>query len=97
MNRAKKVDANQPEIVAGLRQLGASVQILSAVGDGCPDILVGWHGKNVLLEIKDEEQMPSKRKLTPDQEHWHMTWRGQVAVVKSLAEALTVLRKEGLS
>lgn len=92
MRRSSKIDANQPEIVAGLRQLGASVQVLSAVGQGCPDILVGWHGKNVLLEIKDEEQMPSKRKLTPDQEHWHTMWRGQVAVVKSLAEALTVLR-----
>lgn len=95
MNRAKKVDANQPEIVAGLRQLGASVQILSAVGDGCPDIMVGWHGHTYALEIKDEDQPPSAQKLTPAQVRWHTAWKGQVAVVKSLAEALAVLRKEG--
>ncbi len=92
MRRAGKSDANQPGIVAALRQLGASVQVLSAIGKGCPDLLIGWHGRNLLLEVKDEDQPAYGQRLTPDQVTWHEGWRGQVAVVHSLAEALAVLR-----
>lgn len=92
MRWASKIDNNQPEIVEGLRALGASVCVLSAVGSGCPDLLVAWHGKNALLELKDEEAPLSKQKLTPDQIKWHANWKGQVAVVNSLAGALNALR-----
>ena len=47
--RAAKIDANQNEIVDALRKAGCSVQILSSVGKGCPDILVGRGGRNYLL------------------------------------------------
>lgn len=93
MRRASKKDANQTEIVDGLRVLGASVCVLSAVGKGCPDLVAGWRGINYLLEIKDGEAPPSEQRLTPDQVTWHSAWRGQVAVVKSLSDALTVMRK----
>lgn len=36
---AKRIDENQPRIVANLRRIGATVQVLSMVGKGCPDIL----------------------------------------------------------
>ncbi len=81
MRRASKIDSNQPEIVEKLRELGASVQILSAVGKGCPDLLVGFQGRNLLLEVKDGDLVPSARKLTPDQLGWHAGWQGQVTVV----------------
>ena len=48
----KRVDMNQPEIVADLRGIGATVQHLHMVGKGCPDILVGFRGNNWLFEIK---------------------------------------------
>ena len=48
MRRAAKIDENQPEIVDALRAMGCSVTILSAVGNGCPDILVGFRGINLL-------------------------------------------------
>lgn len=82
----RRVDANQREIVRSLRLAGASVHILSEVGDGCPDILVGWRGKNYLLEIKTDSG-----KLTKDQEDWHREWRGEVSIVRSLAEAFATL------
>jgi DNA-binding NarL/FixJ family response regulator len=41
MHRAAKVDANQTEITAALRQMGATVQHIHTVGKGCPDLLVG--------------------------------------------------------
>ena len=39
---AARVDANQPEIVKALRGVGATVQHLHKVGQGCPDLMVGW-------------------------------------------------------
>ena len=91
MRRAAKVDANQSEIVAAFRKAGATVQPLHAVGLGCPDLLVGFRGVNYAIEVKDGAKPPSARKLTPDQVSWHDTWRGQVAVVKSIEEALALL------
>lgn len=88
MRRAAKVDANQASIVSGLRKIGASVEILSAVGNGCPDLLVGYRGKNLLLEVKDGNKPPSKRELTDDQVDWHESWRGQVFVVCSIEQAV---------
>ena len=90
MRRSARVDANQAEIVAALRATGATVQVLSAVGQGCPDILVGYAGSNILMELKDGDKPPSKRKLTEDEAAWHGRWRGQVCVVNSAAEALKV-------
>ena len=88
MRRAAKVDANQESIVAALRKIGATVQLLHAVGQGCPDILVGWRGMNTILEIKDGKKPPSARKLTEDQEKWHAAWRGQVTVVETVEQAI---------
>ena len=90
--RAAKVDANQKIIVKALRDAGATVQHLHAVGAGCPDLLVGHRGLSHLVEVKDGKKPPSARKLTPDQVVWHRDWRGSpVHVVKSVTEALAVL------
>ena len=86
--RAAAVDANQKEIVQALRRAGCTVQVLSAVGQGCPDILVGHHGVNYVLEIKDGAKVLSKQALTPVQEEWHATWAGQKAIVKTVEQAL---------
>lgn len=89
--RAAKVDANQKQIVKALRDAGATVQHLHAVGAGCPDLLVGFRGINYLMEVKDGHKPPSARKLTDDQVTWHRDWRGNAHVVKSITEALAVL------
>jgi hypothetical protein len=56
MRRAAKVDANQTEIVQALRQIGAVVQSLAAVGNGCPDLLVGYRNRLFLLEFEGRQQ-----------------------------------------
>jgi len=89
--RAAKVDENQAEIVKGLRRIGCTVQPLHTVGEGCPDLLVGWQGFNFLFEVKDGNKMPSEQKLTPAQIKWHESWRGQRAVVKDLDQAIQYL------
>ncbi len=87
MRRAAKVDDNQREIVNALRQAACTVQLLHAVGAGCPDILVGCRGKNYLLEIKDGRKPPSQQKLTKAQKKFHRDWRGQCIVVNSVESA----------
>lgn len=92
MRRAAKVDRNQAEIVLELRRAGASVQPIHTLGQGVPDLLVGFQGKNFILEVKDGERPPSEQKLTPDEAEWHRKWRGEVAVVTDIWEALECLR-----
>lgn len=92
MRRAARVDANQAEIVKALRKIGATVQPLHGVGNGCPDILVGWRQQNFLFELKDGEKPPSARQLTEDEKDWIAGWKGPVFVVTSALEAVNFLQ-----
>ena len=76
MRRAAKVDENQQKIVEILRAAGATVQSLAAIGHGCPDLLVGYQGQTILVEVKDGKKSPSERRLTEDQLKWHGAWNG---------------------
>lgn len=91
MRRASKVDDNQAEIVNALRRIGCSVEVVSSVGKGVPDLLVGVNGLNLLFEVKDGKKSASRQSLTPDQVIWHGDWRGQVNVVNSVDKALAVV------
>lgn len=82
-----KVDANQQEAVRYLRALGMSVQVASNVGGGFPDLVVGFRGVTVLVELKDGEKVPSARKLTADQQRFHDTWAGCAVVASTKEEA----------
>lgn len=84
----KKVDANQSKVVSALRQCGFSVAITSMVGNGFVDLIVGKNGINLLVELKDEDKPPSQRKLTPDEEKFHGSWRGKVIVANNIDDIL---------
>lgn len=87
----KRVDSNQPAIVQALRQAGCSVALTHMVGRGFPDVVVGRQGLSYLLEIKDGDLPPSKRRLTPDEERWHADWDGHVCIVESIEDALAAV------
>lgn len=92
MRRAAKIDANQTQVVEALRAAGATVQSLAAVGKGLPDLLVGFQGQTLLMEVKDGRKPPSQRQLTEDQLKWHGAWRGgPVAIVDGPDAALRML------
>jgi Holliday junction resolvase len=93
MRRAARVDENQKEIVQALRKVGASVLSLAALGKGVPDLLISIGNKTLMVEIKDGRKPPSKRKLTADQEAFHASWSGEIAVVTSVDEALEIILK----
>lgn len=66
--------------------MGATVADLHNVGRGIPDLLVGFEGKNYLVEIKN-----GKQKLNSTQVDWHANWKGQVAIITNTNEAETLL------
>ncbi len=88
MRQIARVDTNQAQIVAAARKLGAGVLHLHQVGQGCPDLLLGIHGINLLIEVK----VPGAD-LTPQEALFHMTWRGQVAIVRSVEELVEVMKE----
>lgn len=90
---AKRVDANQKSIVDTFRAIGATVQIISMVGKGCPDIIVGYKGVNYLIEIKDGTKAKSGQKLTEHEQKFFDHWQGQVCLITSNDDAIALLLK----
>lgn len=62
------------------------------MGDGFPDLVVGVRGVNLLAEVKDGTLVPSRQRLTADEYEWHSTWTGSAAVVRSVNDALELVR-----
>jgi len=81
-----RVDKNQKDIVAAFREKGATVFPTHQLGKGFPDIVVGYAGKNVLIEIKSE-----KGSLTGDERLFHSMWRGEVCIVRTKEDVQTIL------
>lgn len=81
MRRAAKIDANQHELVEALKRIGARCYFI-----GKPlDLLVGFRGRNILLEVKNAE---GKDRLTREQEEFISTWNGELHVCRTVDEAI---------
>ena len=94
MRRRGRVDENHAAVVDLLRGFGCSVVSTAGVGDGFPDVVVGFQGVTHLIEIKDGEKSASRRKLTDDEKEWHATWQGDpVCIVESLRDAEELVRQ----
>jgi Holliday junction resolvase len=90
---ARRVDENQGDIVKALRACGATVRVITQ-GDGIPDLLVGYKGYTILMEVKDGNKPPSARKLTDAENEFFEKWTGgTLVVVNSVEEALEILKK----
>jgi hypothetical protein len=84
MRYAARVDANQDQIVSGLRAAGAYVWII-----GLPvDLLVGYKGHTFLVEIKTD----NKKKFTKLQTDFFENWSGStLARIDSPEAALRMI------
>lgn len=96
MRRRPRTDANHAEIVAALRALGCSVVSTAGVGDGFPDLAVGYRGETYLVEVKDGSKPPSARLLTADEASFFASWRGAAVVIESVDEAQAFIRSRGV-
>ena len=93
--RAARTDANQAEIVAVLRKVGATVHSTHKVGQGFPDLVIGFMGSTILAEVKDGSKPESARKLRPSQVEFRDKWRGGPILIltspdQAIASVLTV-------
>lgn len=95
MMQARKRDENEKPIVDALRAIGATVDRLNDFG--VPDLLVGYRGRTILLEVKNPEKTTKaksakskpgagpaenhKGQLTPRQVEWWGQWIGAAAHV----------------
>ena len=86
MRRAAKTDANQDAIVKALRKIGARAFYLKKP----VDLLVGFRGRNILLEIKNRD---GKDQITKEQAQFIATWNGELHVVYSPEEAIRAVSK----
>ena len=97
MRRAAKVDSNQSEIVAALRQAGCRVLSLAAVGKGCADLLVYRpYDRLYLLEIKDGSKAPSAgvNRLSDQQKAFIRDWPVYIVTTPEMAlEIVGCLKK----
>jgi hypothetical protein len=83
---ARRVDSIQKQVTESLRKLGITVLVLSNVGHGCPDLLLGYGGHNYLVELKC-----GKNELTPFEKRFFDEWRGQADIAHNLDEILNYL------
>jgi len=96
MRYPRKRDDNEREIVHALRELGASVSHLDDTG--VPDLLVGYRGQTLLLEVKlpttkaGRAHARDRGELTEAQAKWWDAWCGEEpAIVHSVEEAVTIV------
>jgi len=89
LSHANTRDAIEPEVCAALRQLGIPFEKLNH--RGAPDLLIGWRGRNLLIELK----RPGG-KLTPAQERFHSRWRGQVCICRSIDEVIELINPSAI-
>ena len=82
----RRTDSNQSDIIRMLREFGASVQDLSQVGHGCPDLMVGYRGRTFPMEVKSADG-----KLTPDEVKWRDNWKGNYYVIRDIETAMQIL------
>ena len=87
MRVAVRKDSNQKDVVDELRKIGATVRVLHQP----LDLLVGYRGKNLLLEVKRPEKRGWKSERTPEQVKFMDTWRGQFAIVYTAQEAVELV------
>ena len=87
---AKRVDENQKLIINTFIAMGASVLNLSRVGQGCPDLLIGYKGKHsILVEVTANE----RKAYTEPQVKFMQNWRGgAVCRIDSVDAAIRLIK-----
>lgn len=87
MRYAKRIDANQREIINAFEQMGCQVWII-----GEPvDLLVNISGDNWLVEVKDGNKSKSAQKKTAQQERFFSDWGGRKALINDVAGVITLV------
>ncbi len=84
--RGGNPDANHGDIVDVVERMGGTAASTTGVGDGFPDLVVGFAGWNLLFEIKARGGS-----LRDSQVRFSQRWRGLYQVVRTGGEAQAAL------
>ena len=89
MRYAARVDANQSAVIEALEAAGAKVYVL-----GLPlDLLVGFRGKLMLMEVKDGQKSASRQAKTKLQQRFFEQWGDMpISLVDGPEAALRALK-----
>lgn len=93
MAYARRVDANQSEVVEALRLCGWYVCVTSAFGDGFFDLVIQKPRRTVFVELKDGKKPPSARKLTQAEADLHADFiaaGAEVVILESIDQAVAL-------
>lgn len=86
---AAKVDANQKELVS---RINNEIYGATAVSIGKPlDILVGFQGRNYLIEIKNPDGKDMRGPSWETQKAFMASWEGQSAVCRTFDDVIATL------
>ena len=66
--RAKRVDANQPDIVSALRKAGAFVRDTHGAGEGFPDVIAAFRGRYHFFEVKSSDAAARRKGATAERQ-----------------------------
>ena len=80
VRRAARVDTAQRAIIAALKAIGCSVHFIKEP----VDLMVGYRSRTLCLEVKT----PGAWKLTPQQQLFFATFRGEAYIVENVDQAL---------
>lgn len=86
--KARRVDANQKEIVSALKAIGASVYVINEP----VDLLVGFRKRTIALEVKNPKGFDT---LTKQQKAFFATFNGEAYIVHGVQDALQAVSKGG--
>lgn len=96
MRRKFRKDSNQQSIVNALKKIGASVVDASNIGGGFPDLIIGYHKKTYLIEIKNKDNWYGKRGGSTSQKTFRTDWKGDQIYTFTDVEQIIELLNKGL-
>jgi len=94
MRRAARRDGNEKALRSAWEAIGGSWLSIAPGKGGEPDALLGFRGRQRLVEVKDGRKRACDRKLRENQVEWHRTWRGEpVEVVLDFADLQRIAKE----
>ena len=88
---ARRVDSNHAEVVGWFEDLHCSVINVSRTPCGF-DLVVGYGGLSICVEVKDGKKSPSRRKLSDTEKKVHDRWTGGARIVKDMQDVITTVQ-----
>lgn len=92
MRYAKRIDANQTEIIKAFESLYCQVVVTGEPVDLIVYMPLDGVWQNVFVEIKDGRKPKSAQKLTRQQIEFFDSWRGAKLVIRSVDDVIASVR-----